>query len=108
MVRPAETEGEVRFSALQHFLEGSLKQLLAIPEPIVIIAEPLDACFACQLSLLFPDFWQTQVVEAQVGRDAGLVMTSEEGARLHYVVPFREAWSPPFVVLWYWVVLRQI
>ena len=108
VVGPTEAEGKVGLAAGEHFVERPFQQLPAIAEPIVVVAETLQPSFACQLCLLLAYFRQAQVVEAQVGGDARLVVAAEQRLGLGHVGPFREALAPPLVVLWNRVVLREV
>ena len=72
------------------------------------VAETFDASFASHLCLLLSHFRETQIVETQVGRDAGLVVPSEQGLSFGHVCPFCEALSPNGIVLRNWVELRKI
>ena len=108
VVGPAETEGEIGLSTGEHLVERAFQQLPSIAEPVVVVAETLQPSFACQLCLLLAYFRQAQVVEAQVGGDAWLIVPTEQRLGLGHVGPLREALAPPFVVLWNRVVLREI
>ena len=108
MVGPAETEGEVRFATGKDFIERTLKELLAIAEPIMPIAKSLNARFTCKLCLLLAHLWQTQIIEPQICGDTRLVMPVEQRFCLCYVRPFGEALAPPFIVLGNGMELRKI
>ena len=108
VVGPAEAEGEVGLAGGQHLVEGALQQLLAVAEPVVIVAEALNAGLAGQRCLLLAHLRQAQVVEAQVGRDARLVMAAEQRLGLGNISPLGESFSPPFVIFWDGVVLWKI
>ena len=108
VVCPAEAEREVGFAAADHVVEHFVEQALASPEPIMPIAEALDASLACQLSLLLSGLRHTKVVETQVAGDARLIVPGEKRDGTSHVGPFREAWLPPLVVLRRRIELRQI
>ena len=108
VVGPAQTERKVRLPAGNHFIEGTLQQLAAVSEPVVVVAEAFDARFARQRGLRFARFWKTQVVKAQVSRDARLHMPAEQGLGRHYIGPFREPGAPPRIVFRNRVELREI
>ena len=108
VVCPAETEREVGFATADHVVEHLMEQALASPEPIMPIAEALDARLTCQLGLLLARLGDTQVVEAQVAWDAGLVVPGEERNSACHVGPLGKARFPPLVVLRRGIELRQI
>ena len=56
-----------------------------------------------QASFLYP-----QVVKTQIGRNVRLIVVLEVRARLRHIDPFRESFSPPFVILGNWVKLGKI
>ena len=84
------------------------KQALAAAEPVVVEAEAVDAVLFCQLNLAVHDFRGTQVIEADVDGELGLVVPKELGDSLCDICPLREALAMPLVVLLELVELRQI
>jgi hypothetical protein len=98
VVCPAETEGKLGTAGGQHLVEGSVQEAPTV-KPIVVMAEPTEAVFLRQVCLRVSRFRKAKVVEAQVGWDVGLVVSSEQRSRFRDVGPFREPLSPPIVVL---------
>ena len=108
MVSPAQAERKIRLSAFKHLIERTFQQLFSVAEPVMVIAETLYSCLACQLSLLLTGLRQTQVIESQIGRNPGLDMAAEQRLGLGYVCPFGESGSPPEVILRYGMELGKI
>ena len=108
MVGPADAEGEVGLAARHHFLQRAFKQLASVAEPIVVVTESFHACLACQLSLLLARFGQTEVVEAKVGRNARLLVSTKQRFGFRHVSPLGKTRSPPTVIFGSRVKLRQI
>src|SRR4029079_11271076 len=107
LVGPAQTEGKVRLARGKHFVEWPLDDALA-SEPVVVIAERLDAVLPCELGLGDAGLRQTQVVEAEVRRDVRLVMAREHRLRPGGVGPLGKSLSPPFIVLRNGMILRKV
>ena len=61
-----------------------------------------------QIRLGLTAFGQTEIVEAQIRGDVGLIVAAEARAGLADVGPLGEARPPPFVILRNGVVLGQI
>mgnify|MGYP003209722112 CR=1 FL=1 len=108
VVCPADAEREIRLAACHHLVERPLEQLLAASEPVVVVAEALDAGLACQPRLLLARLRQSQVIEPEVGRDARLPVPTEQRLCPDNVYPLREPRSPPQVVFRDGVELRQV
>src|SRR5580698_2701640 len=77
-------------------------------EPVVPVTESGDAVALCQIGLGLPHFTHSQIVEAEVGRKVRLNVTSKQRPCLGDIRPFGEARSPPLVVLWNRMELREI
>src|SRR6188472_4069099 len=107
LVCPADTEREIRATGRAYFVQWPVQQPLAV-EPVVPVAKPFDPVLPRELGLLFPDFRDPQVVEAEIRRQLGLFMTAKERARFGDVRPFGKALTPPRVVLRYRMELWQI
>ncbi len=107
LVGPAEAIREIRAARFPHFLHRTLEQALA-GEPVVVVAEPVNAAGAGKCRLLFSRFGDPQVVEPQVGGQVRLVMTVEVGSRARDVGPFGETRPPPAIVLRDRMKLRQV
>lgn len=102
VIGPGETERKIGLTRGNDLVEWSFKQHFSIAAPVMPIGKALYACFTSQLCLFFAHLGHTQVVEAQVGRDAWLMVSLEQGLALDDVVPFGETLSPNVVVLGGW------
>lgn len=106
VIGPGETERKIGLTRGNDLVEWPFKQHFSIAAPVMPIGKALYARFTSQLCLFFAHLGHTQVVEAQVGRDAWLVVSLEQGLALDDVVPFGETLSPNVVVLGDGVKLR--
>ena len=61
-----------------------------------------------QFRLGLAHFRQTQVVEAQIGRQMGLVVAGVERPCPGDVSPFRESLAPPLIILRYRMILGKV
>src|SRR6266545_7914599 len=107
LIRPSEAEGKLWLSRLEHLGEGALEDL-SPREPIVPIAEGLDAVSLRHFRLGCSCFRQTEVVEPEVGGHVRLVVPTEHRQRLAHISPLRKTSSPPFVILWNRMELGQV
>src|SRR5216683_2120198 len=107
LVRPAETEREIRLARSENLIEWAIEQAPAI-EPVVVVAEARNPMPAGELGLSLANFRHAEVVESEIGWQVGLVVSSKQRPGLHHVRPFREPPSPPPVVLGDGVELRKI
>ena len=98
LIGPRETEGEVGLTRLQHLRVGALEDA-ASGEPVVPVAERLDAVAPRQGGLCLSCLGEAQVVEAEVGGQMRLLVPAKERPSLRGIRPLREAGSPPLVVL---------
>jgi len=64
MICPAQTEREIGLAALENLVERALEKLLAVAEPIMVIAKTLYYGFSCKLRLLLTHFGKTQIIES--------------------------------------------
>ena len=71
-------------------------------------AEPVDAIFAGQFDLAAHGFGTGQIIEPDVVRNMGLVVTDEMGHRLCDVRPLSEAFPVPKIVFRNGMKLRQV
>ena len=108
VVGPAQAEGEVGLAAVQHLVEGAFQQLAAVAEPVMPVAETLDAGLTGQLGLPLAHHGVKQVVVAQLARHLGLDVAFEERFGPPDVCPLGESLAPPLVVLRNLVELWQI
>ena len=69
LVRPAQAEREIGLTAVEHLAKRAL-QHAATGEPIMVVAEPLDAMLAGEIGLRGTRLGDPQIVEAEVGRQA--------------------------------------
>src|SRR5262245_18840819 len=107
LVGPAQAERKVGLAGFQNFLKWTLQQAAAV-EPVVVIAEAVDSVFAGQVGLSLPRLWQSQVVEAQIGRQVRLVVPPKLRLAAGDVRPLGEAAYPPPIVLRDRVVLGKV
>src|SRR5215211_4254692 len=98
LICPAQTERKIRLPRREHFVEGALEDATA-SEPVVVVAEALDAMVTGKLGLRRSRFRQSQVVEAKVRGNVRLIKASKQRLCSRGVGPFREALTPPGVVL---------
>jgi hypothetical protein len=108
LVRPGKAEREVGLARGEDLVEGPLEDAPTGAEPVVPVAEAFDAGLPRHPGLRDPRLRDAQVVEAEVGGDVRLPVPAEQGSRLRDVRPFREAWSPPAIVLRDREELRQV
>ena len=97
----------VGLAAPQDLVDGALQQPPAL-EPVVVVAEGVDAVLAGQRRLGRAGLGEAQIVEAQVRRQLGLLVAREARPRPGDVGPLGEALAPPLVVLGGGVVLGQV
>ena len=77
-------------------------------EPIMIIAESINAVFFCQAGLALSDSGVKKIVIAKFARYMWLVMPDKAGLPFADVHPIREPFAPPGIVFGYGVVLGEI
>ena len=85
VVGPGEAKREVWLAGRQHLVEGALQQAASVAKPVVPVAEAFYTILPGHIGLLLAGLGDAQVVVAQVGGDAGLVMSSEQGACLAHI-----------------------
>src|SRR5262249_12068176 len=76
LVRQAQTERNVAARVRQHVIERPVQDALT-REPIVMITKPIDAVLFGKRNLIAAGLAQPQVVEAEIGRQMGLVVAFE-------------------------------
>ncbi len=106
-VGPAEAEGEIGLARAEDLCDRALKQLLTA-EPIVVIAEAINAVKASEIGLLLADFRKAQIVVAEICGEMGLVVAGEERRGSGHVAPLGETRAPPLVIIWNGVVLGEV
>ena len=67
-------------------------------EPVVPVTERLDAVLPSQIRLRLPRLGHSKIVETQISRELGLVVTGKERSRRRDVGPLGEPPSPPGIV----------
>jgi len=97
-IGPVQAEREVGHSAGKHLVNRALEQSTAV-EPVVPVAEALDAVALRQLGLGGPRIRQSQIVITHVRGQSRLIMPPEKGFGLGDVRPLREPFTPPPIVL---------
>ncbi len=88
LVRPADAEREVGFAAAVHLVERTLEQAPPV-EPVVVVAEAVDAVAARERGLRGARLGDAQVVEAEIRRQVRLVVPGEERSCAHDVASTR-------------------
>ena len=107
LVGPHQAERQVDARVRQQRLQGPVQQAAAV-ERVHVEHEAVDAGAAGHVRLPPQHLRAVQAVEAQVARDARLVVPGEARQGAADVGPFREALAPPGVVLRDGVELRQV
>ena len=91
----------------KNFVEWTLEQAMSA-EPVVVVAEAVDAVTSRERCLLGARLRHPQVVEAQIRGQARLFVAGELRSRARDVAPLGEALAPPGVVLRDRIELRQV
>ena len=99
--------GKSLVAGFQHLVEKPFEQPAAV-KPVVVVAERLDGMLSRQIGLRLTGLGDAQVAESEISGKMRLVVVLEERARAGDVRPFREAATPPFVILGNRVKLRKI
>ena len=76
VVGPAEAEGKIRLTAPDQRFYWFLENLTT-REPVVIKAERMYPVLLGQVGLRLSSLWQSEVVEPEVSRDVGLIVSPE-------------------------------
>src|ERR1700743_1405094 len=98
LIRPANAKGEIRFARGHDFIQWPFQDSFS-REPVVVVAESVDSELSGQIRLGLPGLRIAQVVEAKIGWQMRLVVSTEAGPALHYVRPFGKAFTPPSIVV---------
>src|SRR5687767_5458447 len=77
-------------------------------EPVVPVAERLDAVIGREPRLRLSDLGHAQVIEPEMGGQSRLLVPKELGASPHDIGPLREATAPPAVVVRSRIELREV
>jgi len=77
-------------------------------EPVMPIAESLNAIGFRQLRLLLTHLGDPQVVKSEIGRQPGLVVAGKQRPRSGDISPLGEPFFPPYIILGNGVVLGEI
>jgi hypothetical protein len=107
LIRPSKAEREIGFPRGEHLVQWPCEQAAAL-EPVVPVAERLNAVRAGEFRLLLAHLRDAKVVVAEHGRSPWLLVPLEERPRLDDVRPLGEPWPPPCIVFVYRVELWQI
>jgi len=97
VIGPAQTKFKIDIWIVGEVSDRRFEQRLAA-EPVKIKAEGVDTSRLRHRRLLLLNLRQTQIVEAEIGRQTRLIMTDELRPRTRHVCPFGEAFAPPSVV----------
>src|SRR6478735_7492123 len=76
LVGPTQHERKVRLPRPQYFLEWPFEESLTV-EPVVVIAEAVDAVTSGKRRLRFASLGKSQVVEAQIPGEVWLVVPTK-------------------------------
>src|SRR5205085_9325241 len=95
-VRPADAERQVDVARHQRF-QWTVEQL-APAEPVVVVAEAVDAVLAGKRRLPSLHFHEAQVVVPELGGKDGLLMPAKSRPPLRDIRPLGEALPPPTIV----------
>lgn len=63
-VGPGKAEGEIGFAGGNDFIERAFQKLLLVAEPVMPVAEAVDAILCCQTGLFDARLWNTEVIVA--------------------------------------------
>ena len=107
LVCPADTEGKIGPAGFQNPPDWQVEEHLPC-KPIVIETESENAVGARKTCLFFEHLCLAQIVIAKTCRDARLIVSWELRSAPSHICPFREAGSPPRVVLRDGMKLRQV
>ena len=97
-VHPHQAERHVRAAVLEHVVERAPPRAVTL-EPVVLVAERVDAVRRGDAGLSGAGLRQTQVVEAEIARQARLIVAGEQPLGAHNAEPFGEARAVPRVGL---------
>lgn len=106
-IGPAEHEGEIWLSGTEHVIYRTFHQEMPV-EPVMIKAEAVYTVIPCHIGLGLHCLGDTQVIEPKIRRQMRLIVSSEQGSCLHYIIPFGKSLAPPFIIFLKRMVLRQI
>ena len=107
LVGPVDAEGHIEVGHGEQVLQRGFEQAAAV-EPVVMEAEAVYAVAAGEGDLAAKHVGRTEVVEAELARQARLIVSDEAGYRLGDVGPLGEALAPPRVVFGNCVELREV
>ena len=106
-VRPTKAERKVGRTRVQHLVEGHLEDASSA-EPVVVVAEAGDSVRSGECRLRLTHLGDAQVVEAELAGNVRLMVARVQAGAADNVSPLGEARTPPLVVLWGRMELRQI
>lgn len=107
LVRPAEEKRQRRLTPCKNLVEWLLEHSPTV-EPVVVVAERLDAVGRRHVGLGLPGLGHSQVVEAEIGGDQWLPVATKEWLGAPHVLPLGESRSPGTIVLGDRVELREV
>ena len=107
LIGPAKAEGEIGLTCAEDLSDGTLQQLLTT-EPIVVVAEAMDAVLAGEIGLLLTHLRKTEVVVAEICGKVGLVVAGKERGGSGYIAPLGETRAPPLIVFRNRVILGEV
>src|SRR6185436_19940042 len=98
LVYPADTEEKRSASSLDEIVQRPVEKAASV-EPVVVVAERVDAVSSRQLELLIRRIGKAQIVVAERAWLPRLQVAGPERPGCRYVAPVGEAFAPPAVVL---------
>src|SRR6056297_2056986 len=106
MICPANTERELLFGLYKQ-IDGLIERTLPV-KPVMIKTEPIQIVLSGNFDLLHYCFRNSQVVKSKISRELRLVVAFIFRFTFCDVGPFRKSFSPPPVIFWSGIRLRQI
>src|SRR6185295_16061666 len=98
LVRPADAERKIGLAGGQHRVERLLEQPLSA-EPVVVVAERIDAMLAGEVRLRDACARIGEIVVAELRRLVRLRVTGKDGSAAPNVGPLGKSLTPPGIVL---------
>ena len=99
--------GKSGFPHLSTSLNG-LSKIFYLAKPVMPITESINSRSKCHFCLFFSYIRVTQIIIAQISWNTWLIMSSEQRLGFSDISPFCKVFPPPFIVLWYRMILWQI
>ena len=107
-IGPGQTERKVWFPRCHNLGQGAFKKLLSITKPVMPVTESFNAIGPGKRGLSFSRFGKTKVIKPEVCRDPRLFVPPEKWFGSGHIRPLGESLTPPLVILWNGMKLRQV